>query len=177
MNEISEHESVVADLRPTPTTSYDEEEKLTAFINWFEEQGGICNVNVRNEWGSRGVYLKQDVTDKTLPLIQVPNKLILSLDRINSLQFNATTNYSQIYVQHQDLFFSRENKNEGQDLQVVFFLLSERSKGEDSFWHHFLQTLPQEYLNFSTHPDLSEIHAWIENDEDKLLNMIEAKRR
>ena len=37
-----------------------ENEKVKNFVSWFEQNGGICNVLIKNEWGSRGVFTKFD---------------------------------------------------------------------------------------------------------------------
>jgi len=36
------------------------------------------------------------------------------------------------------------------DLQIVFFLIAEKEKGESSEWYPFIDSLPTEYDNFAT---------------------------
>ena len=61
--------------------------------------------------------------------VYVPIKCI-----INESKFRASTEIGHLVDKHPELFEHRDNSDH---LVVIFFLIHEMSKGEDSFWYHY----------------------------------------
>lgn len=148
----------------------DEDARIKRFVEWFRKEGGVCNVRVKEEnGGCRGVYTMRSHLAGDVPLVRVPNHLILSLNRIGTLNFNSTSTYNDIFAEHRDVFSHVFNSECAPDLQLIFFLLAEKAKEETSFWHPFISSLPEEYFNLATHHNQDDIHDWVQLENDKLL--------
>jgi hypothetical protein len=78
--------------------------KVTRAVQWVLEHGGIVNVEVRKDKdGVRGLYSSIDLDTDEVPLIQIPNKLIISPLHIQSMHCGQTT-YSDVFALCPELF-------------------------------------------------------------------------
>jgi hypothetical protein len=57
-----------------------EDPAVDALMKWVVDNGGVCNLQIRTNiaTGLRGLYAAQDISDDDIPLVQVPNHLIVS---------------------------------------------------------------------------------------------------
>ena len=60
----------------------------------------------------------------------VPNKLVISTETARN------SGISEIYRAHEDIFVTNADRDY---LTLVLFLIWERVKGEDSFWHTYFE--------------------------------------
>ena len=72
--------------------------EIDIFVEWFKKQGGICNVDVEDDQGCRGLFTKDTQTEFNTLLVKVPNHLILSLPRIGSLWYEPQKRkYAEVF--------------------------------------------------------------------------------
>ena len=83
--------------------------------------------------------------------VYVPTKCI-----VNESKFRADPQVGHLLDKHPELFSEGEH---APHLVLIFFLIHEMSKGENSYWYHYLQTsaLPDMPTQWSVQ-DLNELH-------------------
>lgn len=94
--------------------------------------------------------------DETDVLIKIPNKLLVTPYHIAPHEVGKGVAYREIFTWSSKLFDPRypykqsrtiksKMENEyGEYFQLTFFLISERLKGENSFYEPFISYLPKE---------------------------------
>lgn len=134
----------------------DNDPKIRTLIAWVRAQGGICNVEARRDktTGVRGLYSSVEIKDEDTPLVQIPNKLIVSPLHVTQLLFAEGKQYKDVFKLC-DVTFDPKYPFEPNDkvptklenvfaeyYQLTLFLIFERLKGDKSFWKPFLDYLP-----------------------------------
>ena len=100
-----------------------------------------------------------DITDCDTPLISIPNKLIVSplhiRDKHISDNHSAKVTYGNLYKEYPEIFdpdYPLEPSPDmigkmvniwGEYMEITFFLVIERIKGDQSFFKPFLDSLPE----------------------------------
>jgi len=58
----------------------DSDEHIELLFEWVKRNGGVCNLEVRRDLttGVRGLYAQRDIKETGTPLVQLPNKLLIT---------------------------------------------------------------------------------------------------
>ena len=136
----------------------DEDPKVERLIEWVRAHGGICNVETRvnKRSGARGLYTAKEITSEDEPIVQVPNKMIISPLHVSVRPFSdqGSKTFKEIFALSPKLFDARFpfEPNElmpfkidnalAEYFQLTFFLICERLRGAKSFFEPFLDVLP-----------------------------------
>ena len=116
------------------TREIEQEEKYVKFNRWCDEQGIIrpaCRYPVA--FGEKGELTGVSANHEIglgEAYIFVPVKCI-----INESKFRRDPQIGHLLKKYPELF--RKNAN-ADHIVVIFFLMHEMSKGEDSYWYHYL---------------------------------------
>lgn len=61
-------------------------------------------------------------------------------------------------------------------MQYVLFLVTEHHKDTKSYWWHYLQSLPKEYLVPASHEQPKDIVAWVQRPDDPVLKLVQSRK-
>ena len=69
----------------------DSDPKVQRLITWVRDNGGICEVETRIDIisGARGLYTIREISNDEEPIVQIPNKLIISPLKVTTLRLDA----------------------------------------------------------------------------------------
>jgi hypothetical protein len=113
-----------------------------------------------------GVTYSQDESDL---ILKVPNKLLITPYHVGAREFVPGITYNVVFSRSPELFDpkypykpkkelrSKFENDYGDYFKLTFFLISERLKGERSFFEPFISYLPKEIHTLYTYPDDTKI--------------------
>ena len=152
--------------------------EIRLLIDWVLRNGGAHNVQVKEDQnGVRGLYSSRSFNTPDGPkrseneeppfLVKIPSKLIVSPYHVQNQPFSADgqVRYAEIFAKDPQVFDpkfkykvnnvvkSRIDNEYAEYFQLTFFLLSERLRGEQSFWYPFVNYLPKRIDTLYTLPD------------------------
>mgnify|MGYP002715762564 CR=1 FL=1 len=102
-------------------------------ISWIKENGGVAdNVTIKhfNEMGY-GLEATKDLEESEL-ICAIPKNVMMTLDNVK------VSPLKYLYENNPIL------KNMG-NVALALFLILEHVKNENSFWHHYISSLPSDY--------------------------------
>ena len=130
--------------------------------------------------------------DETDIIMKIPNKILVTPYHVSYHEVSNGTLYKNIFALSRELFDpkfsykqSREVKSRFENeyalyFQLTFFLITERLKGDNSFYEPFISYLPKDIQTLYTYPDDTKISKdsertlvqEIQNMEDDIFSKI-----
>ena len=122
------------------TDALQAQEKFIEYNEWLRENGCIYDKLIcpaafttkDDPTGKNaliGVYCKEDILPNEVAMY-VPNKLVISTETARN------SDIAEIYRTHSDIFVSNADRDY---LTLVLFVIWERTKGEEGFWHAYFE--------------------------------------
>ena len=85
----------------------------------------------------RSMIVNEDIDSNEI-VMRIPSNIIITARVAYYSELNL------IFKVHSELFTEQLNKNDWEDYLIISFILYEKSKGDKSFWHPYLNILPKD---------------------------------
>jgi len=162
----------------SPESVPDTDPQMQKLFEWARSHGAVINGCTRIDKGVRGFYTSDKAEDI---VIKVPNKLIISPHHISSLPFHEKQPYQAVFslapqlfdpahpTEPNDLCPEKIDNAHGEWFQMTFFLITERLKGEKSFFEPYLAILPPVNESLATLLGDQKLVSEIQRESDDIL--------
>ena len=123
---------------PRPGTRLDPSPELIELKDWAIREGisfPKLDYPVRFDPGYTGSQALEEIGPNEA-IVTVPKRLLFMASLVDESELGV------IVREHPELFTSDQN-SWYEDYRLIAYMLFERKKGRDSFWYHFLATLPK----------------------------------
>ncbi|KAJ3245603.1 hypothetical protein HDU78_008940 [Chytriomyces hyalinus] len=133
------------------------EDVFSVVSSWLADHGAAFPMMEMVTYGDydeyRGVQASQNIKENDV-IMSIPEQFMLTerLAMLSDIGKRVHAALPDIYTEDED------------HLYLAVYLLDERSKGKDSFWHKYLVTLPTDFTNMAAHWGEKEIETLKESN-------------